>query len=111
MTTKPKASDRITSANNIPVRQTHCWFEFYGHVTTVTELARIFDISVHTLRQRVKAGWPLEAALMADPADNWTINNIELLQSQEWVLLSVEARVKAFFAPEVKSPLKRKGGK
>lgn len=108
---RPNASERIAASATIPTRQTQNWFEFYGVTTTIAELARIFNISTHTLRQRVKAGWPIEAALLAEPGDNWTINNIDELQSQEWVLLTVEAKVKAFFAPQLKPVKSRKGGK
>ena len=95
--TNPVVAERSTIGAKLPTRETAIWFEFYGYTTTIAELARIFEISVHTLRERVKAGWPLESALIAGPREGWKITNIHQLQEQKWVSLAVEAKLSFVF--------------
>jgi len=97
--TRPNVAER--SSVVLPTtRDTAMWFEFYGYTTTIAELARIFDVGVHTLRARVKAGWPIESALIADPSDGWKITNVHLLQQQNWVVPAVIAKMTYAFDPK-----------
>jgi len=57
------------------------WYNFHGYITHIKELALIFGIPHMTLSQRLKSGWPLEAALTADPKQQWTINNVQYFQA------------------------------
>lgn len=94
---KPKAS--ISDVSTI-TRDSALWFDLHGFTTTLAELARIFDMNVHTLRARVKAGWPIEAALVAESTDGWKINNVHLLQQQAWVIPAVIAKITYAFDPK-----------
>lgn len=94
---KPKAS--ISDVSTV-TRDSALWFEFYGFTTTISELARIFEVNVHTLRARIKSGWPIEAALVAESADGWKANNVHLLQQQSWVIPAVIAKITYAFDPK-----------
>lgn len=82
------------------------WMMLCGYMTNTMELAHIFDVNPHTLRQRLKAGWPIEAALVANLTnERWNINDVDQLQKQKWVKIAVKQTLTEFFTP---SPIKNK---
>ena len=86
---------KLNESNSMP----H-WVVLHGYLVNQTELAKIFDVNMHTLRQRIQAGWGLEAALCADMTESrWSIDDIHILQAQEWVHKEVKLVLDAFFAP------------
>lgn len=96
---RPNIAQRSNVVLNI-TRDSAMWFDFYGYTTNLAELARIFDVSIHTLRSRIKAKWPIEAALVACPRDGWKVNNVHLLQEQSWVIPAVIAKMTFAFDPK-----------
>lgn len=57
------------------------WYEVGGYVTTITELASIFDINHNTLRQRIKYGWSIEAACLVNNTLKLNFNEVAMLIS------------------------------
>lgn len=92
---------RIYEANHIK------WINFYGYVTNIKELAAIFDMPHMTLVKRLKAGWPIESALTADPKQQWTINNVQFFQSSI-SNADITKVLETFFVPKSS---KKKSGK
>lgn len=65
----------------------------HGYTTYVASLARLFDMNVGTLRGRLNAGWPYDAALIAEPQSHWNASTAPFLQDQEWVVEAVRNRL------------------
>lgn len=91
------------------------WVELYGFVTNIAELAVIFNINTHTLRQRLHQGWPLEAALVADLADasdqhqkRWDKNNCHQLVGLKWAKTHIKQTLTEFFTEPVAPPARQK---
>lgn len=55
------------------------WYSFCGYDTYTSELIRIFGINRATFLNRVSSGWPLAAALTAEPEGGWSLNNAHIL--------------------------------
>lgn len=77
------------------------WYNFYGHIINIKELADIFDIPHMTVVKRLESGWPLEAALLADKKQQWTINNVHFFQTQINTA-EIQSRLDKHFAPKSK---------
>lgn len=75
------------------------WYKFYGYVVNLKELADIFGVPHVTFLARLKAGWPIEAALTADTTTQWTINNIKYFMSNELDVPSIVERLDNHFLP------------
>ena len=89
------ATSKLNDSKSMP----H-WVVLHGYLVNQTELAKIFNINMHTLRQRINAGWPIEASLCADMTESrWTIDDIQMLQCQHWVHEEVKHVLDLFFAP------------
>jgi len=78
------------------------WYNVHGHITNIRELSQIFNIPHGTLVMRLKAGWPLDTALLADKKQNWTINNIIYLHTQADTTDRVKAKLDAYFSKNKK---------
>lgn len=84
------------------------WFSYCGHVTNMKELADIFGIPHCTLLTRVKAGWSIEAALLADTKTQWTIRNIHFFEQFQMDKAVIYEKLDNHFAPK---STKTKSGK
>lgn len=83
------------------------WLVLCGYVTNTMELAHVFGINPHTLRGRIKSGWPIEAALVANETeDRWDINTIDQLQKQKWVKPFIKNKLTEFFSEP--TPVRKK---
>jgi len=94
---RPVVSQRT---NLVTQRDRTHWMELYGYTTYARELAVIFGINAHTLHQRIKSNWPIEAACLADPTENWKITNIDEFMDQDWVVPMFEASLKRYFGKQ-----------
>lgn len=97
------ATDKLSDSKSVP----H-WVSMHGYIVNTTELAKIFNMNMHTLRSRLNSGWPMEAALCADLTEfRWSINDIQILQDAEWVHEHVKHTLDLFFAPPKRNYTKR----
>ena len=76
------------------------WYDVYGHITNIKELAdEVFHIPHITVFRRLKSGWPLEAAFLADTETQWNYKTISWFQSQPSTKAKFELMVKSHFNP------------
>ena len=87
------------------------WYNICGYVTNIKELCdEVFHIPHVTVVKRLQAGWPLEAAFIADKDQCWSKANVSFLQAQPSTKTKFELMVKSHFAPkETKSKNGKKG--
>lgn len=76
------------------------WITFYGHITNVKELCDVFKINHITVIKRLKADWPLEAALTAPIDQQWTKNNIVFWLGQKSVFDTIIKTLDKHFNPK-----------
>lgn len=87
---QPKTKAKAKAANIAVAHYNGLPVTIHGYTVYIAELARVFNINVGTLRNRIASGWPLDAALIAEPRDSWTVNTAPALQAQEWVTKTVK---------------------
>ena len=87
------------------------WYNICGYVTNLKELAdEVFNIPHVTVFRRLKAGWPLEAAFLADADAHWNRNTINYFQAQPSTKTKFELMVKSHFNPNKQKTKKGGGG-
>lgn len=97
--TRPTSTSRNIVKAKLAITENIDWFEYYGYTTNISELARIFGMPMATLRQRVRGGWPIDAALVAKTEERWNVRTAPMLAAQDWVSKEIEATLTKYFNP------------
>lgn len=73
------------------------WYEVCGYITTIGELADIFEMNHHTLRQRLRYGWDIAPACIIQNTRNLTFKDFAVLTADPEVEAEFKAKVEKHF--------------
>jgi len=82
-----------------------------GKITYAFELARMFNINERTLLARLRRGWPLEAALIADVNTRWNEADKRKISANRTVKQYIKTTILDWFAEQEQKTINRSRSK
>jgi hypothetical protein len=73
------------------------WYDVAGYITTISELATIFNVNHNTLRQRLRYGWSIEAACQVSNTLKLNFNEVAMLIQDDSLAPTFLTRLESYF--------------